>query len=73
MMEFKPRNGFNSGGYTDPKKTKRKNLLGSFIVVAGFFSITAIAFGWWSILLDAICIYLVVLGNRINKKKGLDK
>lgn len=70
MMEFKPRNGFNSGGYTDPKKTKNKNLIGAVIFLIGLFSLTALAFGWWSILVDAGIIgYFSWFGPKSDKQK----
>lgn len=71
MMEFKPRNGYTPGGFTDPKK---KNLFGAFLFLIGIFGLMAVVFGWWSILLDAgIVIFLLITGRQYNKEKGLDK
>lgn len=74
MMEYKPGKGYSAGGYNDPKKTSRnKKALGALIFLIGVFSLTAIVFGWWSILVDAgILSYLTWISKKFGKKK-LDK
>lgn len=74
MMEYKPGKGYSEGGYTDPKKTSQnKKALSALIFLVGVFSLTAIVFGWWSILVDAgILSYLTWISKKFGKKK-LDK
>ncbi len=73
MMEFKPGNGYSPSGYASPKKNQKTKMFGAFIFLIGIFGLTAVVFGWWSILIDAIILaFLSWSGRQFNKEKGLD-
>ena len=66
-MEFKPGNGFNANGYIDPKKRAKMVLVLIILFLGGVFTLTAMVYSWWSIIVDiGIILYLILMG-RIGK------
>ncbi len=84
MMEYKPGGGYNGDGFNHKraKKLPSKLLLvlnGLFglLFYVSLFILTAMIFGWWSILVDIALVSFFILLSRLAlkriEKKKLDK
>lgn len=79
MLEFKPNNGYDGGGFNHRKTEKAPRLrmlvVRNLVIYAIIFTISALLFGWWSILVDiSIVGFFAWLGLTLEKRmRKLDK
>jgi len=79
MLEYRPNDGYNGDGFNHRKTKKaarlRLRVVRNIVIYAILFTITAMLFGWWSILADISIIgFFIWLGLALDKQiRKLDK
>ncbi len=81
MMEYKPGNGYSGDGFNHKRvrtpSLKLRLIIRVVLFYGGLFVLTAMIFGWWSIVVDiALMSFFVFLSNSVDKKiekRKLDK
>ena len=72
MMQFKPGGGYTPKGHFNPKKQIMLTLASAILFFGSLFVLTALVFGWWSILVDACIIGFLQQWGKSIKKNRLD-